>query len=243
MELMKNYSKTACALLFTCLSFAVHAQEAAPEAESIPTVVVKQVKDPDMMAYSKVFEYMKEFETVKPHDKIFLRFFVVPKGDAKISDLKLTVEGDGVNLPVDIETDGTVHFPVSEAAYAAKADVYTNQKTGRYKIYYGPGIQVPETTSFHYRDLMDGVKQSTAMMKKFWFFLFPSFIGASLRYPEANGQYLVIHSKSGDQRIDIDTGRKVIALELDGALYTENPMVTVSEKPFKISPFNVSQSK
>lgn len=81
------------------------------------------------------------------------------------------------------------------------------------------------------------------MMKKFWFFLFPSFIGASLRYPEAGEQYLVIHSQKGDQRVDIDASRKVIALELDSALYDENPMVTVSEKPLKILPFNVKPSK
>lgn len=240
---MKKFSTTACFFSFICLSIAARAQETPAEASPMQTVEIKQIKDPDMMPYSKVYEYMKEFETVKPHDKIYLRFVVAPKGDAKISDLKLTVEEGVNNLPVEIEPDGTVHFPKSEVAYAAKSSIYTNQKAGRYKINYGPGIVVPEETSFRYRDLMDGVKQSSAMMKKFWFFLFPSFIGASLRYPEAKEQYLVIHSHKGDQKVDIEASRKVIALELDSALYDENPVVTVSEKPFKILPFNVKPSK
>jgi len=242
-NIMKNFLAAACLFSFICLSFAARAQEISVDAPPVQEVEIRQIKDPDIMPYSKVYEYMKKFDTIEPNDKIYLRFVVSPKGDARISDLKLTVEEGVNNLPVEIEPDGTSHFPISEAAYAAKSSIYTNQKAGRYKFNYSPGIVVPETTSFRYRDVMDGVKQSSAMMKKFWFFLFPSFVGASLRYPEVQGQYLVIHSQKGDQKVDIDLSRKVIALELDAALYDENPMVTVSEKPFKILPFNVRPSK
>lgn len=81
------------------------------------------------------------------------------------------------------------------------------------------------------------------MMKKFWSFLFPSFKGAALRYEDAHGQTAVIHSKSGDKNLVIFPDHKSIALELDSDLFDENPLVTVSERPLKISPFNVALPK
>lgn len=221
-------------------AFAQSEPQNAPEAEApMQTVVVRQIKDPDMMAYSYVFEKMQDFEKLKEKDKIFLRFFAVPIGDAQLSKLRLTLEGPERSEELKVEPDGTIEFPFSEQAYATKAEVMTNQKLGAFKVHYGPGIKVPASTTFKYRDVMDGVKQSTTMMKKFWNFLFPSFKGASLRYATAEGQYAIIQSAQGERRIEINPDKKSIAIELDSSLYEENPTVTVSQKPDKISPFNV----
>ncbi|MES2316549.1 MAG: hypothetical protein V4631_03565 [Pseudomonadota bacterium] len=234
------------ALAALTFSLPASAQDgAAAPADEAPmqVVVVKQRKDPDMISYADVHEKMKKFNALTSRDRIHLRFFAVAKGDAKMADLKLTLEWPGATKVLPVEADGTIEIPMSEQAVADKADIFTNQKIGAFVIHYGPGINVPATTSFRYREVMDGVKQSTSMMKKFWNFLFPSFKGASLRYGAANGQFLVIQSSKGEQRIAIDTARKAIPLELDSDLYDENPVVTVSEKPLKISPFNVSPKK
>lgn len=238
--------KTTLAVLLTVFAANApsYAQPDYAESASVAqTIVVATVKDPDMMPYSEAFERMKKFESLPEKDKVYLRFFAVLKSDTvKVSDVRIRLDGDGVQLPVPVKSDGTLDLPYSEAAYKEKAEILTNQKAGTMKIYYGPGIKVPETTAFRYRDLMDGVTQSTAMMKSFWNFLFPSFVGASLRYHQANGQYLTINSKNGIQKIQINESKKSIPVEYDRWLYEENPMVTVSEKPEKIFPFNLSAS-
>jgi len=235
----------ACALLLGGITMRAGAQPPSTEPASdtpMQTVVVTLTKDPDLLPYTKIYEKMQEFETIKERDKIYLRFFAAPKGDAELSKLKMSLASGGANMPIDIEPDGTIQFPVPAPGDVANAAVLTNQR-GNFKIHYGPGIKVPESESFRYRDVMDGVKQSTTMMKKFWSFLFPSFKGAGLRYAEANGQYAIIHARQGDIKIDVVPARKSIPLELDSSLYEENPLVTVSQRPVKISPFNVSPSR
>lgn len=232
--------------LFTALALAgtAHAATGAvPETQEMQTVIIKKLKDPDMMSYAYVFEKMAAFQKLKQQDKIFLRFFAVPKGGVKLSDVQMSLEGEGISVPLAMEPDGTIDLPRSQDAYDKKADVLTNQKPGSLKVHYGPGIKVPESQAFKYRDIMDGVKQSTAMMKEFWSFFFPSFKGASLRYAAPEGQYLLIRSASGEKRVNIDPQRKSIPVELDSDLYDENPDVWVSHQPLKISPFNVTPPK
>lgn len=217
----------------------------AEDAPAMPeTVIVKGIRDPEMIDYKSVVKRMKQFDALRETDKIYLRFFMVPKAkDANISDFRVRLEGKEFEMSVPVEADGTVRLPFSEQALAAEAEVVTNQKAGTLDIYYGPGIKVPEGLSFKYRDVMDGVKQSTSMMKKFWTFLFPSFKGASLRYTKADGQFMIIHAKAGEDKRTIDLARKSIALELDSDLYEENPQITVSERPAKIAPYNVAPDK
>jgi hypothetical protein len=228
-----------------CFASESNAQESKiASSEQVETVLVNGVKDPALMSYVDVIELRQEFDALKNKDKIFLRFYAEMKSkESRISDLKVHLEGENINQPVTVEYDGTLDLPVIDATASKNADIITNQKTGTLKIYYAPGIKVPEGTSFTYREVMDGIEQSTAMMKKFWNFLFPSFHGVSLRYINVDGQFAIIHSKSGDKKISIDQTRKSIALEYDAALYEENPIVTVSEKPVKISPVNVGARK
>lgn len=237
-------SKLALCLSVAWLPFAASAQAPA-DANDTPKVIISEIKDRDTMPYGDAFKKMEEFGRLKENDKIYLRFFVELKKNSpkKISDVAITLEGAELHHPVAVEDDGTLGLPVSQAAANAKAEILSNQGGGTLKIYYGPGIKVPETTTFKYRDIMDGVKQSSGMMKAFWSFLYPSFRGASLRYAEAHDQYVVIQKKDGDEKIVIDPDRRSIVLEMDSVLYRDNPTVVVSERPRKILPFNVAPPK
>lgn len=239
---MNTTSKTFIAACLLCTSIPSLADINEPPATpDIATVTVTGVKDRDTMPYSIVFKQMNEFNELKENDKIYLRFLLEIKKDVpiKFSDVVISVEGGDVKLPVKVEDDGTVDFPVSQAAFDAKAEILTNQSGGKLKIIYAPGIKVPAEKSFHYAELMDGVKQSTSMMRKFWHFFFPSFLGASLKYANAHGQSLTIQTKGGDKRLIVDASRKSIALPYDSTLYRENPILVISELPEKIVPYNV----
>ena len=243
-------SQVAFCLFLGVFSHAASAQ--VPEQADPPvdppataTVVISEIKDRDTMPYGDAFKKMEEFGRLKENDKIYLRFFVELKKSSakKIGDVTIMLDGGDLHQRVAIEDDGTLGLPLSQAAADAKAEIISNQGGGTLKIYYGPGIKVPEATTFKYRDIMDGVNQSSGMMKKFWNFLYPSFKGASLRYAEVHDQYLVIQKKDGDEKIAIDPDRKSIVLEMDSVLYRDNPTVVVSERPRKILPFNVAPPK
>lgn len=236
--------KVAVCAVSMVLMAGSRAQTPEVDAPEPAKVVISEIKDRDTMPYSDAFERMQAFNGLKDSDKIYLRFFVeVKKSAKKMSDVKITLDGQDLHQSVALDDDGTLGLPVSREAVDAKAEIMSNQGGGTVKIYYGPGIKVPEGTVFKYRDIMDGVKQSSGMMKKFWSFLYPSFKGASLRYADARDQYVVIQKKDGDEKIVIDPDRKSIVLELDSVLYRDNPTVLVSERPKKILPFNVAPPK
>src|SRR5476649_1131451 len=137
-----------------------HAQTVQPEVDGQPdgkmsTVVVADIKDRDMMKYSDAFSQMTAFKKLPDTDKIYLRFFVELKKNSpkKMSDIVVTLDSENLHTPILLETDGTLQIPFSVDANAESADINTNQGGSTIKIYYGPGIKVPEGTTFKYRDI------------------------------------------------------------------------------------------
>lgn len=237
----------AAALLYISVPLCAGATEppVPPVPPDMSTVTVKGIKDRDTMPYSILYKQMLDFKNLKENDKIYLRFFFeIKKGfPTKFGDLVVSVDGGDLHLPATVEDDGTVNLPVSQAAFDANAEILTNQGGGSLKVFYGPGIKIPAENTFRYSEIMDGVKQSTSMMRKFWHFFFPSFLGASVRYADAHGQSLTIKAKGGDETLVVDASRKSIVLPYDPVLYRENPMVIVSERPQKILPYNTAPPK
>lgn len=210
--------------------------------QALESVVVVGTKDPDVAPYKKAFAFIQKFEALAEKDKIYLRFFMQHR-DKGIDprSVRIVVEGSNTHIPVRVEPDGTIDMPVSQAAADDNADVVTNQKLDTFNYYYGPAIKIPNELTFRYRELMDGMVQSTAAMKKLWSVFFPAFKGVTLRYAIARNQFLTIVSSSrGQLQVDIVNDRKAIPLEFDRVLYDENPMVSLSEKPMRILPYNVS---
>jgi hypothetical protein len=213
-------------------------------ALEVDRIEVTGIKDPDAMPYSKAFDAIKKFKKIGPLRYASLKFFF--KTDDASFDfraLKLHLSSDSMALSIPIGSDGVFEMPFSEKAMTENGELYLNQKPGKMKGFYGPFINIPESSTFTYRELMDGVTESTKIMKKMYGFFFPSFLGASLRYSKLESQSLEIRSSRGTERIVIGAERKSISLDFDRSLYEENPSVWISHKPIRIVPFNVAQPK
>jgi hypothetical protein len=189
--------------------------------------------------------YRKLVETVRldkfyalpenARDKVTLFATIKPENEhLKPADLALTVLHGGEKQALPVTADGKI-FMVPNAKWLAQdAVIWINQPKDE-KIGIGFGIQavIPSGTHWRYASLMGSVKQSTALIKSQagMFSVFtPKIKSVVLRF--AKPAQLRIQAKGG-VRMMVSDAKGDIWLKPDAGLMQENPLMTLSERPFE----------
>ena len=118
--------RLALVLFFLCCVPA-HAAD-----KELGAVVVTAQRNPVDKSYRKMIRGMDLFEekhALAP--RAALRYRVLPRNRAtKMQDVELTVAGDTVTLPIDLEPDGTFTLERDAKALAEDASVQSNRRAG-----------------------------------------------------------------------------------------------------------------
>jgi hypothetical protein len=158
--------------------------------------------------------------------------------EVKPAAITLTIQASNGPIKVAIEPDGEIRaFPMSPELLKENPTVLSNQPKGTLRLRGGLTVQLPDALTYTYAQLDDLLEQANAAIKKQ--------AGTMSRFaPQAKGlifqfrspytQTMTIVSKSGSKTLRPDH-YGVIALTMDKQTLSENPTVTVSDKPIKVS--------
>ncbi|MDP9098686.1 MAG: DUF2987 domain-containing protein [Verrucomicrobiota bacterium] len=168
--------------------------------------------------------------------------FVIASSDKAIkpSSITLTIQAKVGPIEIKIDPDGEIRsFPLTAELLKENPNVLTNQPKGTLKIGGGMGIVLPgDNLTFSYRELNDLVVQASAEMKKqagmLLQFLVPTAKGLIFEFSSPRKQTVTIAYKNGPQVLQAGSDGG-ITLPLDKTSLAENPTVTLSEKPHKVS--------
>jgi len=189
--------------------------------------------------YAKLYSLFERGAQIKsPHVR---PIFVVQSTNKAVTpeSITLTVQAKSGVIPLKIDSDGEIHgFPVSAELLKENPPILTNQAKGSLRIGGGLGIILPDSLTFTFAELNGYLSEATAEMKKqagtFLSFMVPSAKGLIFEFASPRKQSLTISYKAGPKVLTADSDGG-IKLPIDKATLAENPSVTVSEKPLKVS--------
>jgi hypothetical protein len=189
--------------------------------------------------YAKLYPMFQRGSQIKsPHVR---PIFVVQSTDkaVKPGSITLIIQAKSGAIPLKIDPDGEIHgFPVSAELLKENPPVLTNQAKGSLRIGGGMGITLPDSLTFTFAQLNSLLTEATAEMKKqagmLLSFMVPSAKGLMFEFSSPRKQTLTIAYKAGPKVLTADSDGG-ITLPMDKASLAENPSVTLSEKPLKIS--------
>ena len=166
-------------------------------------------------------------------DKVKARGVLQPQNKAiKPTDVVLTIAYATGPERITLGADGSFELNPSPQAVQENPMVFTNMPKGEKA---GLGINMfaalpAHATQFSYGALMGDVPQANALIKSqagMLSLFVPTLTGVLVRFAKPGPQTLTIATKGGAKTLTTDT-KGQIALKLDDALMTENPMVTAS---------------
>jgi len=197
----------------------------------------------------KVIDDTRELADSVDQSKFIIRILISSiKPSVHASDIRLTVESTNEGpLQVQIGADGQIHaFPHSDALRRENPPVRSNQPKGTLKVGINWYFPEPETLSFPYRRLAEGVAEVNKAIAKAnklarTYGEHSAFTGKVLGvvviFPESSaGKAHVEIATANGPLVYKANSRGEVSLKLDKALLSENPQVTLSEKPDYLAP-------
>lgn len=192
-------------------------------------------QDKATMAYEKMYGIFQKAAAVKNKD-VRAMIGVLPRDAVKPGDVTLTIQAKAGPLPLTVDPDGELHgFPMNDRLLKENPTVVSNQPKGTLSITGELALNIPEGTTFSYRQLgalLDAanveIKKQAGMLS----FVAPQAKTITFEFFEGRGQSLTVGAKAGPKMIRADA-RGHLVLTVDPALCAENPTVTLSEKPSK----------
>lgn len=192
-----------------------------------------------VIPYAKLYPMFERGSRIQsPHVRAI---FVVQSNDkaVKPGSITLTVQAKSGPIPLKVDPDGEIHsFPLSAELLEENPPVVTNQAKGSMRIGGGMGITLPNSLTFTFAQLNGYLAEATAEMKKqagtMLSFMVPSAKGLIFAFSSPRKQTLTIAYKAGAKVLTADSDGG-IKLPMDKASLAENPSVTLSEKPLKVS--------
>jgi hypothetical protein len=192
-----------------------------------------------LIPYAKLYPMFERGPRIQsPHVR---PMFVVQTNDKAVNprSITLTVQAKSGAIPLKIDPDGEIHgFPISTELLKENPPVVTNQAKGSMRIGGGMGITLPDSLTFTFAQLNGFLAEATAEMKKqagmMLSFMVPSAKGLIFEFSTPRKQTVTIAYKAGPRVLTADSDGG-IKLPMDKASLAENPTVTVSEKPLKVS--------
>jgi hypothetical protein len=191
------------------------------------------------------FPYAKLYDVLQRGAKITspnLRpIFVVASKDkaVKPSSITLIIQAKSGPITIKIDPDGEMRgFPLTAELLKENPPVLTNQAKGTLMIGGGMGLILPDSLTFTYAQLNDLLTQATAEIKKaagmMLSFMVPKAKGVIFEFSSARRPTVTIAYENGPKILQADS-EGGITLPIDKTSLAENPTITLSEKPQKVS--------
>jgi len=189
--------------------------------------------------------YRKLVETVKAdkfyalpageRDKVILYARLVPVNKAIAPpDAKLVVINGASRTPFPLDTAGRARIVPNPQWLADDAKIWTSLPNGeKMSLGFDIGAVLPEAAQWNYATVMGAVLQSNAAIGKVAGALsmfVPTMKSVIFKFDKP--AQLTIKARGGERRYASDAKNQV-RLKLDGDLLKENPLVTLSERPFE----------
>ncbi len=189
--------------------------------------------------YAKLYDLFQRGSKIKAPN---LRpIFVVASNNKAIKpgSITLTIQSKSGPTDIKIDPDGEIRsFPLTQELLKENPPVLTNQPKGTLLIGGGMGIILPDSLTYSYQQLNDLLAQASVEMKKqaglLLSFMVPRAKGLIFEFSSPRKQTVTIAFKNGLKVLQAD-GDGGITLPIDKTSLTENPTVTLSEKPLKVS--------
>lgn len=223
MEKMRTLA-TASLLSSLLLSLTLSAQ-AAGEREWIP--------------YRKLVETVKadKFYALPAgeRDKVILYARLVPVNKAIAPpEAKLVVVDGASRTPFPLDAAGRARIVPNPQWLADDARIWTSLPNGeKMSLGFDIGAVLPEAAQWNYATVMGAIPQSNAAIGKVAGALgmfVPTMKSVIFKFDKP--AQLTIKAKGGERRYASDA-KNQLRLKLDGDLLKENPLVTLSERPFE----------
>lgn len=189
--------------------------------------------------------YKKLVETIKldrvyalpaaQRDKVIVYALLKPVNKAiPLSDVKLTVVHAGGRQPLPLDARGRALIVPNAKWLAEDAKIWTTLPKGeKMSLGFDLGAVVPESLQWNYASVMGSLPQSNAAIGKVAGALSmfaPKMKSVIFKFDKP--AQMTIRAKGGEKRYASDA-RHQIRLQGDEDLLSENPLVTVSERPFE----------
>jgi len=176
-----------------------------------------------------------------PHLQIILQLqSALP--NVKTSDLEAYLDSKSGRIPATIGPEGEISLPLRQDWLEEDPWLITNQPKGTMQLNWQAGLAQSfvrqMTNSIHYGPLLRAMRDCEEVQAKMREF-FPeapkmSVAGLKLFFPPATkAATLIIHAKSGEQKLEADAAGELVLLK-DAALLEEDPVVTLSAAPAKV---------
>jgi hypothetical protein len=174
------------------------------DADAIPSVETRGVRDPAMMPYTDAYDILTRVKTVGAGHIEFVVRILSATTAQPIPDLEIALQGTTVFEKLPLADNGTLTIPLDAKYVADKADFVTNKKKGTIKAHMVLLPTLPDG-KLTYADMDASVTGGKRAMKELmpWYLrlLFGRVHGVKLCYPEAG------------REIGLATGAPVVANE------------------------------
>jgi hypothetical protein len=126
-----------CLAICLTLAHPLACSQSLPQAENetvMPEVEVKHVKDPGLMPYRKAYDILRRVAEAS-EGRVELKMRVLSRSThTPVAGLEVRLYGTHDFGMVNIDADGTIDFPMNEAAVQDEADLVSNQKKAELEI-------------------------------------------------------------------------------------------------------------
>jgi hypothetical protein len=201
--------------------------------------VLAHAEDREWVPYKKVIDAIKldQFYALPAaeRDKVKVSARFQPKNKAlPLSSVKLTLVHAEGRLALPLDSEGRINLPFNPKWIAEDAKIWTSlPKDEKAGIGFEVAAVLPDALQWNYATVMGSVTQTNALIDKLAGMMrifAPTMKLVNLKFNKQ--AQLTIQSKGGEKRYATDA-KNQITLKLDPALLAENPLVTVTERPFE----------
>jgi hypothetical protein len=191
------------------------------------------------MPYKKLVELVRidKFYALPPaeRDKVQLYALLNPVNKSvKPADVRLTIVDGATRQPLPLDARGRALVVPNPKWLADNAQIWTSLPAGeKMNIGFDLGAILPAATQWNYASVMGSVPQANAALGKvagMMSMFVPKMKSVIFKFDKP--AQLTIHARGGDQRYATDANNH-LRLGANHDLLKENPLVTLSERPFE----------
>ena len=193
----------------------------------------------EWLPYRKLVDVIKldKFDALPPaeRDKVILYAKLVPVNKTLSPlDAGLVVVDGASRTPLPLDAGGRARMVLNPQWMAHDAQIWTSLPKGeKMRMGFDLGAVLPETTQWRYASVMGAIPQTNAAIGKVAGALslfVPTLKSVIFKFDKP--AQLTIKAAGGDKRYASDA-RHHVRLKLDDDMLKENPLVTLSERPFE----------
>ncbi|MEO8670587.1 MAG: hypothetical protein ABI411_04670 [Tahibacter sp.] len=152
------------------------------------------------------------------------------------SAIKLVIKSRTGDIPVPVDAQGLIVFPLNDALAAENPPVQSNQPKGSLTLTLTFALKLPDTQRVAWADLDAALEQARQMIAKQLGTTTPAPVaGAEFHFAPGSNASITVSGK-GERLLVADGGGRIVVM-LDASVAKEKPVLLISGKPLLIIPY------